>query len=252
MREAAAQGAQLSVFGEIFLNGYGSGPRSAKFAILESTDEPHVQEIANLAGELNQTVVIGATTYKRERPNECYNSALVIDGDGLRGVYNKTHVPNIVGPKGEIVSEATWWASGEDIAPIKTNVGSLGIHICYDFIFPGVTRTLAVQGADLLINVTAAVCGYESTWDAFLPVRSAENAMPYVHVSIVGEQGELSCFGGSRVYSASGTVLGELPRNEEGLTVVTIDLDETRLVRSAIHTYSLRKPALYEAIAQAH
>lgn len=249
MREAARKDAQLAVFGEIFLNGYASGRHSARLAIRESSDDPIVQEVSATARETGQTVVVGATTFK-DTSDEVYNSALVIDGSGLRGTYNKAHVPAMVGPNGTIVAERAWWAPGSAIEPIQTEVGSLGIEICYDIIFPETARTLSLKGADLVINISAAVCGFEAVWDAFLPVRAIENSVSYIHVSLVGDQGDFNCFGGSRVFSPSGNVTAELPRNEEGLMVTSVNLEERRLARSANHTFSLRQPRLYDAISR--
>lgn len=248
--ELTRDGAQLVVAGETFLTGYASGAHGARYAVAERDDDPFVVELAALAGEHDVTLVVGAATHKGSFPGDLYNSALVVESSGLRGVYNKTHVPSFAMSDGTVVAEGAWWASGQQISCIDTRIARLGVEICYDIIYPETARCLTLQGADIIINVAAAVWGFESVWDSFLPVRATENAIPYLHVSLVGDQGPLECFGGSRLYSAAGQCIGELPRREEATGVFTVDLDATRMVRAGNHLFTMRAPSLYERISQ--
>jgi predicted amidohydrolase len=71
-----------------------------------------------------------------------YNSAAVVNGDGVQAVYRKLHLWD---------QELRWFTAGEDPAPvIETPHGRIGLAICYDIEFPELTRGLALQGADLI------------------------------------------------------------------------------------------------------
>jgi predicted amidohydrolase len=249
IEQLAEQGAELVVFGEGYLTGYASGLSGQKYAVLQSDEDPFVKRLAEAASAKNVTVITGATTHRGTFPGDTYNSALVIDGSGLRGVYNKTHVPTFAMEDGSVIAEGAWWTPGSNIRCIDTKVGRLGIEICYDIMLPETARCLALDGADILINISAAVCGFETIWDMFLPVRAIENAIPYLHVSIVGKQGAQECFGGSRLFTPSGQTIHEMERGQEATGVFTADLEVARLTRAALHTFAIRKPSLYGAIS---
>lgn len=92
------------------------------------------------------------------------NSAVVTDGMGhIRGRYHKTHLV----PFGEYVpyKKALFFArklvapigeflSGNSSKPIQAGSAKLGALICYEDIFPEISRQTALAGANLLANLT--------------------------------------------------------------------------------------------------
>jgi predicted amidohydrolase len=71
-----------------------------------------------------------------------FNSAAVVDRDGVIAVYRKLHLWN---------DEASWFVPGEAPAPVvDTRHGRIGIGVCYDIEFPELTRGLALAGAELI------------------------------------------------------------------------------------------------------
>ncbi len=71
-----------------------------------------------------------------------YNSAVLLDGTGVRAVYRKTHLWD---------AEKLYFRPGQDPPPvIDTAIGRIGMMVCYDMEFPEMTRSVAVRGADLL------------------------------------------------------------------------------------------------------
>ena len=205
--ELADQGAELLVFGEIYLNGYVSEQYTPRYAVAEDADDPFVAPLVDVAARRDLTILMGATTHKGNFPGDVYNSVLVITPSGLAGVYSKSHVAAFAfGENGEgRAGEKLWWSPGQSLEVFPTPVGRIGVEICYDIWFPEVARTLTLKGADLIVNVSAAVCGFEENWDHMLFARSAENCVPYLHVSVVGVQGEFGLFGGSRLFAPTGS-----------------------------------------------
>jgi predicted amidohydrolase len=246
----ASQGAKLIVFGEVFLNGYETNEYTPKYAIAETDDDPYVKRLIDEAGALDVHIIMGASTHKGPFPGEIYNSALLITPLGLVGVYSKTHVAAFaVG--GKISAEKAWWSPGTDIPVFETPLGCIGIEICYDNSFPEVARTLTLKGAELIVNISAALCGFEDHWTSSLYVRSTENAVWFLHVSIVGKQREFELFGGSRLLTPHGEVVFEAPRGEEAVLVTSADLDVLYEARGRMHPFSNRIPALYGVITEA-
>jgi predicted amidohydrolase len=246
----ASEGAKLVVFGEIFLNGYETNEFTPKYAIGETVHDAYINRLIQEAHARDIHIIMGASTHKGPYPGEVYNSALLIGPLGLVGVYNKTHVAAFA-VDGKIAAEKAWWSPGTDIPVFETPLGRIGIEICYDNSFPEVARTLTLKGAELIVNISAALCGFEDHWTNSLYVRSTENAVWFLHVSIVGKQRNFECFGGSRLLTPYGEVVFEAPRGEEAVLVTTADLDVLYEARGKMHPFYNRNPALYGVITEA-
>ena len=249
IEQTAGQGAKLVVFGEIFLNGYETNEYTPLYAVAEDAGDPWVERLIEAAARHDIHLIMGASTHKGTFPGDAYNSALLIGPDGLIGVYSKTHVAAFA-IDDKVAAEKAWWSPGTEIPVFETPLGRIGIEICYDNSFPEVARTLTLKGAELIVNISAAVCGFEDHWTNYLYVRSTENAVWFLHVSVVGKQKNFECFGGSRLYTPSGDVVFEAPRGEEAVDVATADLDQLLITRGAMHPFYNRSPTLYEPIAQ--
>jgi len=245
----AKDGAKLVVFGEIFLNGYETNEFTPLYTVAESDDDPYVKRLVEAASEHGVHVIMGASTRRSSYPGDSYNSALLIGPDGLIGVYNKTHVAAFA-VDGKVAAEKAWWSPGKDLPVFDTGLGRIGIEICYDNSFPEVTRTLTLKGAELVVNISAAVCGFEDDWSNRLYVRSSENLVWFLHVSVVGKQRNFELFGGSRLYNPFGEVVFEAARGEEAVAVTEADLDLLYHARGRMHPFANRNPALYTVIAE--
>ncbi len=248
--QTADDGAKLIVFGEIFLNGYETNEFTPLYAIAESEDDPYVARLAAEARARDVHIIMGASTHKGAFPGQSYNSALLIGPDGLVGVYSKTHVASFA-LDGKVAAEKAWWCPGTEIPVFETPLGRIGIEICYDNSFPEVSRTLTLKGAELIVNISAAVAGFEDHWTKHLYVRSTENVIWFLHVSLVGRQRDFDLFGWSRLLNPKGEVVFEAPRDEEFVGVTTVDLDELYTARGQMAPFYNRNPALYSVIADA-
>jgi predicted amidohydrolase len=248
MDRAAADGAKLLVFGEIYLNGYETGALGHRYALAEHADDPWVAQLIEEARARDVHILMGATTHKGSFPGDLYNSVLVIGPSGLIGVYSKTHVAAFTFDGGRVAGEKAYWSPGYELPVFDTPLGRIGVEICYDIMFPEVARTLALKGAELIVNVSAAVCGFEKTWDHLLFARSVENNVWYLHVSVVGLQKDFELFGGSRLFSPLGECVAEAPRREEAVLVTSASGDALLEARGTLHTFYNRNPRLYAPI----
>lgn len=243
-----SMGAQLAVFGEAFLNGYETGPYAYRYALAPDPPDEWVAKLEELAKCLELVIIVGATTTRGPNPGSLFNSALLFDPQhGLAGIYSKTHIPNVGVGEGVVVSEGAIWAAGDEIVTFETALGVIGVEICFDVFYPEVARTHTLNGADLIVNISAAVRdeANEALWDHMLFARAVENAVPYLHVSVVGRQGQFEYFGGSRLLGADGIQLGALPRYEPSLGVFALDMTGASRRRAQYQTLTSRRPSLY-------
>jgi len=248
IKEAAGSGAQVVVVGELFLQGPGNVQWSSFYSTrLDGTDD-HVQELERLSAESGVTLLIGATTFA-PGGYDVYNSALVFTPeDGLTSVYHKAHMASFPYLRG-VTSEASYYSAGDNLDPIRTPGGNIGVHICYDIYFPEVARTQALLGADYLLNLAAAAESFEGYWDHLMWARAAENGSWYAMTSVVG-QGDRTYIGGSRIVAPDGDVVARAKDSREEILIQEIDLDRALSMRSQIHMYTVRKPELYAPITR--
>ena len=144
-------GAELVVLPETASTGFttGCGPEELWDLVSEvpgPTTEP-LQEAARAAG-----VHLVWGTYERgpER-GVVYNASVLIGRDGeVSGVYRKTH-PFCT----EIVTRGGWVTPGDEVCVVETDLGRIGMAICFDGDFPELWRIQAVQGAEVIARPSA-------------------------------------------------------------------------------------------------
>lgn len=248
LSDAAEEDTDISVFGEAFLTGYDNGEETYKYAVHPNGE--YIEAVEELAAEYGMSIIFGATTRSRAVEGGLYNSAYLIDSSGEKiGRYDKTHLGDVIYPDG-IAHESVYWDKGNELQVFDLDGVSIGVHICYDIVYPETARALTVKGAEVIINPSAAVHGYESTWDRSIPCRALENQVFYVMTSSIGEQRDTRLIGGSRITAPSGDTLTSVSWDEPTLVTETIDLNTVNEVRSTSHVLRNRRPELYTSICE--
>jgi predicted amidohydrolase len=245
---AASEGAQLAVFGEMYLSGYRTDEWLHKWATTVYPPDRHIQALIDKATNRKITILMGMGTFGAVMPGDVYNSTVIVCPGKLAGVYRKCHVAGF--PYSDGVSlERCFYSPGKELPVYETPVGRIGVHICYDMSFPEVPRVQTLRGAEMLINTSGSAAGFEEYWDHIAFARAVENLSWYIVCSVVGQQRDTSLFGGSRIISPTGETVAAAKHNEEDFVVADIDLDVMRGLRASTHTLSTRQPALYSPIA---
>ena len=157
--EAAAAGAQVVCFQELFYGPYFCQVQDAEFyGYAEAVpDGPTVQRFCEVAKRLEMVMVL--PVYEEEQPGVLYNTAAVIDADGTYlGKYRKNHIPQVKG-----FWEKFYFRPGNLGYPVfDTAVGRVGVYICYDRHFPEGWRALGLAGAQIVFNPSATSRGLSS------------------------------------------------------------------------------------------
>lgn len=247
--KAAAAGADLVVFGEMFLSGYHTDEWLHKWASSIDPPDRHISAVIEAAERHQLHVIMGMGTFGPAMPGDVYNTALLLGPHGIIGAYRKTHVAAFTYFNG-VATERCFYSPGKDLPVFDTPLGRIGIHICYDMSFPEVARVQALKGADFLVNVSASAGGFEEYWEHGMFMRAVENTTWYMVCSVVGMQRQDRLFGGSRVVDPSGKVIALGKFDEEDFVVADIDPEVQRAARSSSHIFHTRQPEIYRAIAE--
>ena len=121
--------------------------------------------VIDTARETNSWLLFGSLGYVREEGKTSFrNSAYLISPKGIvSGRYDKVHlVPfgeyiplhNILFFIDKLVEGAGDFTPGEEIMPVSMDDRKIGILICYEGIFPEISREYRMKGAELLVNIT--------------------------------------------------------------------------------------------------
>lgn len=216
--------ADLVVFPELFLTGYMA--RDEHMRLGETLDGEIVQQVAGAAKASGSTVVFGMPERDQERRGITYNSSVVVRPDGTVDSYRKWSLPNF-GP----FEERMFFGHGNRLPVFDTPVGRLGLLICYDIFFPEICKAYAIQGADILVCISASPTTSRDFFVKLAQARAIENACAFIYCNLVGSQMQLTFWGGSHIVGPRGDVLVQGPPYEEATVEGDIDLKEIELSR---------------------
>jgi predicted amidohydrolase len=155
-------------------------------------------------------------------------SVMISPVKGMVAKYRKMH------PFGD---EYNRLAIGDEPGVVETELGRVGLTICFDFIFPELSRILALKGAEIILNSTfwfadsfSEKMGFEpATILALARTRALENSVYTVMACRTGEEdapwgGKVRGMGHSSIVSPSGKTLAQAGIGEMIISA-EIDMD---------------------------
>jgi predicted amidohydrolase len=235
--------ADIIVLPELAFTGYFFEDRAELHELAEEvSDSPTVQGLTKLCKNSSFYLVAGFAERCEEK---LYNTALVIGPDGLVQRYRKLHLFN---------TEKEYFDPGDTpLKPIAIRGANVGVMICFDWVFPEVARSLALQGADLLCHPANLVLAY---CQKAMRTRSLENGVYSVTANRTGKEtrprGELLFTGQSQIVGPKGDVLASSNSDEEALVLCDIDVSVARnkCMTENNDLFQDRRPGFYDAIAR--
>ena len=235
LADARAKEVDLLVFPELGLTGYLLQELNGEVAM--HRDDPRLSELAAMTNGMS--AVVGFVEESDE--NVLYISAALLEDGALRHVYRKSYLPNY-----GLFDERRFFGSGDELRAVPSRLGlSLGISICEDFWHLATPYLLALDGAQLLVNISsspgrdvAAVVesglGTADAWRPLLHSYAMLTTCYVVYVNRVGVEEAVTFWGGSEVIDPSGQTVFRAPLHDEGLFVAEIDPAALRRERVAL------------------
>lgn len=248
---------KLIVFPELITSGYEGTPEMFQELAETLPSGPSLDKMSALAKEYGVHIVYGLPERDSVHTDVLYNAAVLIDSKGQAlGTYRKVH---------PFADEKRWCRAGAGCPVFDTEIGRIGIMICWDTAFPEVARCLAVNGADLIVvstnwedpyeeewDISDGINKHEADWDLITRARAFDNTLHLVAANRIGDDGGvLSFFGRSKILDPRGNEIAALDKREEGIISAEIDLDETLRQRELYYTFFKdRRPDAYGEVTK--
>jgi predicted amidohydrolase len=209
-RCVTATGAELVVLPESASTGFtpDCSPEEL-WDLLSEVPGPVTEPIQEVARRLGVHVVWG--TYERgpER-GTVYNSAVLIGPTGeIAGVYRKSH------PFGaELRARGGWVTPGDEVVVVDTELGRIGMMVCFDGDYPELARIQAVHGAEIIVRPSALLRSAD-IWELTTRARAYDNHVYVVASNATGSDAAgTHYFGNSLIVTPIGEVVARAASHE--------------------------------------
>lgn len=247
-------GGDLLLFPELFnaplLAQYDQEDPAAAMRSLAQYSEGLREKILSLAVSYNINIVAGSLPEYNE--GRLYNVSYLCRRDGTTDAQYKLHITP---------DEVQYWGvhGGENLKVFNTDVGRIGILICYDVEYPELARKLALDGAQIIL-----VPFWTDTKNGYLRVRRCAQARAIeneCYVAITGSVGNLPKvenmdiqYSQSAIFTPSDfafphdATAAEATPNTEMTLLVDVDLELLKELRlqGSVRNLASRRTDLYE------
>ena len=207
-----------------------------RLAIQEPFGNGPLQLFLSEQAKKHQIYLLGGTIpLQSDSPEKVYPASLLFDPQGeCIAHYDKTHLFDVLVDEAneESYCESDAFEPGHDIVVAETEIGNIGLSVCYDLRFPEMYRKMHKHGVQIITAPAAftATTG-EAHWEALLKTRAVEN-LSYVVASNQGgtHANGRETWGHSMIVDPWGTILACVDKGE-GVAVAEIDLEKQSRLR---------------------
>ena len=196
-------------------------------------------EIAQQAA-LDNSLYLFCGLSEKEKGN-IYNTMAVFNPAGkLIGKYRKAHLASY-----PPLNEDSCITPGDSRQIITIGDMKWGLMICYDLRFLEFSRSLTLDGAEILVLCSAWPFPRLIHWKTLTCARAIENQTYFIAANRVGIDNGVTFCGASQIVDPYGIIVTSAAENREELIIGEIDKDIVSSVRSNIPIFQHRRNELY-------
>lgn len=234
IEQAAQQGVQLLVFPELSLSGYVLQDLVPTMVLRPTPEDPIFGPLLEASRRLD--LVVGFVD--EDSRHRFYIAAAYLSQGAVVHIHHKVYLPTY-----GLFDEGRFFAWGDSIRAFDTRFGRVGVLICEDFWHASPPYLLWLDGADLMLFMSASPGRgithgdkLESAWWVEHINRAyASLFTSYVaHTNRVGFEDGLHFWGGATVFDPNGDLVAQGPYQEEALTIADLDLGQLHRTRARL------------------
>jgi len=240
---AQKQSPDLIVFPELSLTGY--VVRDQIYELAETVPGPSTRTMEKIAKAAGAYIAFGMPERSEKTEATLYNTAVLVGPKGYVGKYRKMYLPTH-----SVFEEKRYFRPGHDATVLDTEIGRIGLIICYDIFFPEVTRLTRLKGAQLLVCISASPAVRRAYFELLTCARALENTCFLAFVNLVGIEDGLQFWGGSRLVGPQGRLLAKAKYDEEDLVTGKINYADIRPIEAFVPTLKDLRPELFQKLRE--
>ena len=233
VEKAAQSGARLIALPELFNC---LGRTEVMLHEAEEIPGPTSEAMSSLARRHGIILVAGSICERETGAGKVFNTCLLFDAAGeLLVRYRKMHLFDIDLPGQVSYQESSWLSPGDEVVVATTELGRLGLSICYDLRFPELYRAHVEAGAEVVMVPSAfTLATGRDHWQVLLRSRAIENQVFVIAPNQYGQPTpQFTAYGRSTIIDPWGTPLAVAP-DAEGMILARIDPDQQRRIRQRL------------------
>ena len=240
---AKKQGVELVIFPELSVTGYVL--RDQIYELAETIPGQSTNILEKLAVKTGTYIVFGVPELSDKTQATIYNAAVLVGPDGLIGKYRKMYLPTH-----SVFEEKRYFRPGYQTAVFETELGKIGLIICYDVFFPEVSRLTRLKGAQLIVCISASPATRRAFFETLTAARAIENTAFLAYVNLVGIEDGLQFWGGSRLIGPNGRVLVKTKYDKEDLVIGEVNYADIRPVETFVPILKDLRPELFDKLKE--
>jgi len=241
--KAKQQGAELVIFPELSLTGYTM--RDQIYELAETIPGHSTTVLEKLAKKTGTYIVFGMPELSEKTQATIYNAAVLVGPNGFIGKYRKMYLPTH-----SVFEEKRYFRPGYQTAVFETELGKIGLIICYDIFFPEVSRLTRLKGAQLIVCISASPATRRTFFETLTAARAIENTAFLAYVNLVGIEDGLQFWGGSRLVGPNGKTLVQAKYDEEDLVIGEINYADIRPTEAFVPILKDLRPELFDKLKE--
>ncbi|MBQ9384927.1 MAG: carbon-nitrogen hydrolase family protein [Ruminiclostridium sp.] len=218
VKEAAEGGASLILFPEVQLTEF--FPQYSARDVSGYALELHSEVIGRFSRECRKYGIMAAPNIYLSEGGKHYDASVLIGRDGsIIGVQKMVHIAQAP----QFCEQDYYTPADDGFKMFDTDIGKIGIVICFDRHYPESIRTEALKGAELILIPTANIITEPlEMFEWEIRVQAFQNSVAVAMCNRVGIEGEMEFSGQSVVIGADGDVIAKAGDKEQ---IVYAELD---------------------------
>jgi predicted amidohydrolase len=153
-------------------------------------------------------------------------------------------------PTHSVFEEKRYFRPGYQTPVFETDIGKIGLIICYDIFFPEITRVMRLKGAQLIACISASPSIRRGFFEVLTAARAMENTVFVTYTNLVGIEDGLQFWGGSRVIAPNGNIIAQAKYDEEDVITAKINYSDIKKVEAFVPTLRDLRPELFSTLKE--